>query len=97
MNNRILYYILSLLSVVFLTPLISVVISQRIPGIEGRPFVLMAILPKVFLALLLVWILEILVLSKKIENYYKKRNIFSILVIVVAAGITLVELSKKFS
>lgn len=76
MNNRILYYIISILSVVLLTPLISVAIALRVPGLEGRPFVLMTALPIVFSALLLLWLVEMLILSKKIENYYKKKKYF---------------------
>lgn len=83
--NRILCYILSLLSIVFLTPVLAVVFAELVSDYNGGGigFVFIAFFPIVLFILIILWLVEILILLKKSKNYYTIRIIFSVLIIVV--------------
>jgi len=89
--NKVYFYILSIISIVLLTPFVSYVLTLGVSEFEGaRGFAFFYLLPAVFVILLIFWFIEKAILAKKYTSYYKRRNIFSISIIAIVGIIMII-------
>ena len=86
--SKVLYYVLSILSILILTPLLTYLFTLKVSNFGGaKGFAFIYLLPIIFLVLFLGWVLERRLFANRIRNYNKKRNIFSIVIIAIGSVI----------
>lgn len=84
--NKFVYNVLSVLSVLFLTPVVTYLLTLGVSEFEGgRGYAFFYGLPVVFVILLAFWVLEKNVLPKSIGKYYRNRNIISLIIILMVS------------
>jgi len=95
--NKLLYYLLGIVCALLLTPVLAYLLTLKVSSFEGgRGFAFLYLMPFIFFGLLILFGVEGRILRKRVQQYYKKRNIFSgIVIALVGIGFAIMTIQDQ--